>query len=103
MNIQYIIAFSRAGKPMFPEGKGFYLSLDEPGSYYYEGWFQNKKKQGKGRRITKEKHIYTGDWVEDRRTGKANYQWPDGDEYEGDFLNDDIEGFGKTNRLNSFN
>ncbi len=61
----------------------------------YEGFWENDKKNGKGRMIYINSGTYVGDFIEDKRNGKGRYYDPLNDEiYEGEWSNDKKNGEG---------
>jgi hypothetical protein len=52
-------------------------------------------KTGKGKYTWPNGEFYEGDFVDDKRTGKGKYTWPNGDFYEGDFVDNKLTGKGK--------
>ena len=72
-------------------GKGFFLDKQ---SNKYIGEFKDMKRWGKGKLITN-KIIYEGDFVNNKIEGKGKIKFlKSGIEYEGTFVNDNIEGTG---------
>ena len=72
-------------------GKGFFLDKQ---SNKYIGEFKDMKRWGKGKLITN-KIIYEGDFVNNKIEGKGKIKFlKSGIEYEGNFVNDNIEGNG---------
>jgi len=87
------------------EGKGKIIKLKEnknkSGSndiickLEYKGDIKNFKKEGEGEEICQD-YIYKGRFHNDKKNGKGKIKYiQNGDEYEGDFLNDKITGTGR--------
>ena len=64
---------------------------------WYEGDWVNDKRHGKGNRFYENGNLkYEGDWVNDRSEGKGKEYYENGGlEYEGDWMSDNREGKGK--------
>ena len=62
-------------------------------SYY--GDFRNNKKEGRGQMTWQDGQTYEGDFHEDRLTGKGVKTWKCGSVYDGEWLNGKRHGFGK--------
>ena len=78
-------------------GKGFFLDKQKN---KYIGEFRDMKKWGRGKLITN-KLIYEGEFVNDKIEGKGRIKFlKSGIEYEGTFINDNIEGYGKFKWIN---
>ena len=78
-------------------GKGFFLDKQKN---KYIGEFRDMKKWGRGKLITN-KFIYEGEFVNDKIEGKGRIKFlKSGIEYEGTFINDNIEGYGKFKWIN---
>ena len=78
-------------------GKGFFLDKQKN---KYIGEFRDMKKWGRGKLITN-KLIYEGEFVNDKIEGKGKIKFlKSGIEYEGTFINDNIEGYGKFKWIN---
>ena len=78
-------------------GKGFFLDKQKN---KYIGDFRDMKKWGIGKLITN-KIIYEGEFVNDKIEGKGKIKFlKSGIEYEGTFFNDNIEGYGKFKWIN---
>jgi len=78
-------------------GKGFFLDKQKN---KYIGEFRDMKKWGIGKLITN-KIIYEGEFVNDKIEGKGKIKFlKSGIEYEGTFFNDNIEGYGKFKWIN---
>ena len=78
-------------------GKGFFLDKNKN---KYIGEFRDMKKWGVGKLITN-KIIYEGEFVNDMIEGKGKIKFLNsGIEYEGTFVNDNIEGYGKFKWIN---
>ena len=77
------------------EGKGIRIKTGEDGNKrIYKGDLKNYKKEGKGR-IECKTYIYEGDFVNDKKKGKGKLIYNEnGNMYEGEFDNDDINGYG---------
>lgn len=60
----------------------------------YEGNIKDNKRNGKGQYTWSDGNSYDGDWVDDRKEGKGRFKWDNGDVYQGDYLDDRREGFG---------
>ena len=52
------------------------------------GWYR------KGTQIWADGERFTGEWRNDKRTGKGIYQWVSGDWYQGDFVDNEMHGKG---------
>ena len=92
------------------EGKGKIIKLKEnknkSGSndilckLEYKGDIKNFKKEGEGEEICQD-YIYKGRFHNDKKNGKGKIKYiQNGDEYEGDFLNDQITGTGRYLNIN---
>lgn len=82
-----------------PHGKG---KSHERNGNTYEGYWMHGKKHGYGIYESSGKYIYEGDYQYDLRHGKGTLIYLDdaeghymGDRYEGDFKNNEFEGYGK--------
>ena len=77
------------------EGKGTRIETGDDGNKkIYIGNLKNYKKEGKGKIICKN-YVYEGDFVNDKKHGKGKLEYNDnGNKYEGEFNNDDINGYG---------
>ena len=58
----------------------------------YEGQWQDNRKQGYGTHFwgpnsESAGHRYEGQWQDDRKHGQGTYYWPDGNRYEGQYIN----------------
>ena len=53
------------------------------------------KRTGKGKMMWPDGNVYEGDWVDDKRTGKGKFTWSKGSVYEGDSVDDKRTGKGK--------
>jgi hypothetical protein len=67
----------------------------------YEGQFLNGQRNGKGEYLLilgiytgVDKKVVIGDWKDNMLHGEGKNFWPDGDKYEGEFKNDQKEGYG---------
>lgn len=63
--------------------------------YTYEGYYKNNLRHDLNAILRMDSgHVYEGEFRNDKREGKGKMIWPDGDEYEGDFLANNITGQG---------
>lgn len=60
----------------------------------YHGEWVKDKRHGKGEIFYPNGDVYKGDFQGDKRHGKGCYTWQDRRKYEGDWKNDRMEGFG---------
>ena len=68
---------------------------EETEEYLYEGNFKNNKKNGKGKiEYKKIDDIYIGEFLNDEITGFGYYKWANKHTYEGDFINGKMDGKG---------
>lgn len=68
---------------------------EETEEFYYEGNYKNNKKNGKGKITYKIiEDNYTGEFLDDEITGYGFYQWQNKHTYEGNFLNGKMDGKG---------
>ena len=70
-----------------------------PNGNVYEGEFKNGKRTGTGTFTWGQSSewpglVYTGDFVDDIKSGKGILHWPNGTVYDGEFRNDRMEGQG---------
>ena len=78
-------------------GKGFFLDKQKN---KYIGEFRDMKRWGTGKLVTN-RIIYEGEFVNDKINGKGRIKFlKSGIEYEGTFINDNIEGYGKFKWIN---
>lgn len=68
----------------------------------YEGHWQKDKRHGKGECTYPNGDTYKGDFVNDKRQGSGIYIWHDGKKYEGDWKNDMMDGNGCFTHPSSF-
>lgn len=61
----------------------------------YKGSFLENKKHGRGEYTWQNGEKYNGDWVHDSQSGKGKWTWPNGNWYEGQFKNGIIVGEGE--------
>jgi hypothetical protein len=89
------ICFEGIFKDGILEGKGTRIQIGDDGNKkIYIGDLKNYNKDGKGKLICKN-YIYEGDFVNDKKQGKGKLEYNDnGNKYEGEFNNDDINGYG---------
>ncbi len=78
-------------KEMFPDGYGKYIFKNGD---KYEGDFKNGKGEGKGIYNTKDR-IISGDFIEGKTIGKSIVKFNNGNIYEGDLDNFNLQGYGK--------
>ena len=64
------------------------------GEYSGEWNPEKKERHGRGIQLWNDKSIYMGLWKNDKINGKGKLIDPMGDYYEGDFINDNAEGYG---------
>lgn len=78
----------------FENGKkeGYGILLINNGKY--EGEFHDDKISGIGSFYFKDERIYHGEWVDNKMEGSGLLKWKDGKKYEGFFKNNKKEGFG---------
>ena len=68
---------------------------EETEEYIYEGNFKNNKKNGQGKISYKKiEDIYKGEFLNDEITGFGYYKWANKHTYEGDFINGKMDGKG---------
>ena len=77
-------------KEGFMHGKGFLF--DENNNIIFEGYYLNNKKYGKF--FIKEKEYYEGEFLNDKMEGKGCYHYSNGDTWEGYFKNNYKNGIG---------
>ena len=71
------------------------LGFEETTETYYEGFFKDNVKSGKGKLIYKKTNdTYEGDFSDNAITGFGKYHWNNNDTYEGTFVNGKMEGKG---------
>lgn len=61
----------------------------------YKGYFKKSKPHGYGKMIYPNGNSYEGDWIEDKYEGFGEYRWENGSQYKGYFKNNKREGKGK--------
>ena len=101
------ISINKDGKELyalFEDGKVLkgktIMYYDEPNlnkmhfTNYFEGEFQNDKREGYGIFIMNNGDRYEGEFQNDNYNGKGVYYWGNGDKYEGKFKNNKKEGKG---------
>ena len=71
-----------------------HLSFPNLGEYSGEWNPKKKERHGRGIQLWNDKTIYMGQWKNDKINGKGKLTNPIGDYYEGDFINDNAEGYG---------
>ena len=71
------------------------LSFPNIGEYHGEWNPEKKERHGRGIQLWNDKSIYIGLWKNDKINGKGKLIDPLGDYYEGEFINDNAEGYGK--------
>ncbi len=97
---QYIGEFKANLKHGFGRWSGFRdlknAPIDRNTSQFewYEGYFENGVKQGKGTFYFENGDIYAGEFKNDVRSGLGTLKYKSGDRYEGGWLNDLQEGHG---------
>jgi hypothetical protein len=79
-------------KEGIPHGKGVECTEDDR----YEGSWDSGKKSGKGVYITYDGVVYDGEWVEDNQEGYAHISFPgiDNSIFRGDVTKNKLEGYG---------
>lgn len=60
----------------------------------YEGYMKDNKRNGKGQYTWYDGNQYYGDWVDDIKEGQGNFVWSNGDRFVGDYFNDERNGKG---------
>ena len=70
------------------------LSFPNLGEYSGEWNPSKKERHGRGIQLWNDNTIYIGQWKNDKINGKGKLTNPIGDYYEGDFINDNAEGYG---------
>jgi len=97
---QYIGEFKEMQKHGFGRWNGFTdfanALVDKNSSIFdwYEGYFENGLKQGKGIFSFKNGDIYVGEFKNDVRSGSGTLKYKFGGRYEGDWFNDSEDGYG---------
>jgi hypothetical protein len=59
-------------------GKGIIIFKEEP-NQMFECWWNNNKRNGRGRMIKKDGHMYEGEFLYNKRHGEGVYTYPDGE------------------------
>ena len=91
-DIIYKLEYKGDIKNFKKEGEGEEICQD----YIYKGEFHNNKKNGKGKiKYIQTGDEYEGDFLNDQITGTGRYIWSNKCEYEGGFLNGEMHGKGK--------
>lgn len=85
--IRYLVSINKITK----QKEGFGIAYEEEKCKFFEGYFMNDKKNGKGRSYIikgpNKGHFYEGDFLNDKYHGEGRYKWPGTDEYVGSFKN----------------
>lgn len=82
-------------KPPSPKkiSSGYGKCIYGPGEWY-EGYWEDYERHGKGVYHWADGRQYEGEWSRDKKHGKGSYTWVDGDRYEGDYHDDKMHGQG---------
>ncbi len=65
-----------------------------PKGGFYEGEWQNDKRNGRGVYKFENGQVYTGEWKNDKRHGQGTYTFPSGEKYVGEFQDGNYHGLG---------
>lgn len=80
----------------FENGKRKGMGIEDTSELFYEGNFDNNKKDGYGRiKYLKTKDFYEGSFKNGNIYGYGTYIWGNGNKYIGDFVNGKMHGNGK--------
>jgi len=96
ISIEQINNLNKLFPPLTDNIKLTFIKLLYPNNSEYSGEFNPilKERHGRGIQLWTDNTIYSGYWKNDKISGKGKLIHPSGDYYEGEFLDDCVNGFG---------